>query len=144
LLAWRAMKLHRLAALTLAAMLAAGCASAPPRPVRSEFEDIPVPKGLTYQPGRSTVIESPTVKAARLVYRGRIEPESLGVALRTTLEANGWRHVSTSSTGEHGITQFYEKSGNSLQVLVWEGLWYTYVELTATRAVAQPAVSPTR
>lgn len=139
-----AVRLHRLAALALVVMLAASCASAPPRPVRSEFEDIPVPKGLTYQPGRSVVIESPAVKAARLVYRGRIEPASLGVALRTTLEANGWRHISTSSTGEHGTSQFYEKGGNSLQVLVWEGLWYTYVELTATRAVAQPSTSPTR
>lgn len=139
------MRIHRFAALALAITLAAGCASAPPRPVRSEFEDIPVPKGLSYQPDKSVVIESPTVKAARLVYRGRIEPESLGVALRTTLEANGWRHVSTSSTGQHGTTQVYQKNGNSLQVLVWEGLWYTYVELNASRAVqAQPGLSPTR
>jgi hypothetical protein len=116
----------------------AACASAPPRAVRSEFEDIPVPKGLTYQPNRSTVIESPMVKAARLVYRGRVEPESLSVAMRTTLEANGWRNVSSTTTAGTGMTQVYEKGGNSLQVQIWEGIIYTYVELTASRALQPP------
>lgn len=119
-------------------LMTTACASAPPRPVHTEFEDIPVPKGLTYQPDRSTVIESPVVKAARLVYRGRVEPESLAVAMRTTLEANGWRNVSSTATAAHGHTQVYEKGGNSLQVQLWEGLIYTYVELTASRALQAP------
>lgn len=126
--------LHRLSAVAMIALLLAACASAPPRPVRSEFEDIPVPKGLTYEPDRSTIIESPQVKAARLVYRGRIEIESLAAAMRATLEGNGWRNVSSTTTARHGTTQVYEKAGNSVQVLLWEGFWYTYVELTASRA----------
>lgn len=130
--------LRRLALALLVVALTAACASAPPRPVRSEFEDIPVPKGLTYLAGKSTIIESPSVKAARLIYRGRIEIESLAVAMRTTLEANGWRHVSSTTTSAHGTTQVYEKAGNSLQVLIWEGIWYTYVELTASRALQPP------
>src|SRR5262249_37425361 len=76
---------------------------------RSEFEDIPVPNGLTYQPSESTIIESPAVKAARLVYRGRIEVASLSDAMRATLEANGWRYVSSVSAGDD-IIQVYEKS----------------------------------
>jgi hypothetical protein len=122
----------------IAMLIVTACASNPPRPLHSEFEDIPVPKGLVYQPDRSTVIESPVVKAARLVYRGRVEPESLALAMRQTLEANGWRSVSSTSTAKHGTTQVYEKGGNSLQVQLWEGLIYTYVELTASRAL-QPA-----
>ena len=125
----------------IALVFAAGCASAPSRPLRAEFEDIPVPKGLAYIADKSTVIESPSVKAARLVYRGRLEPESLAVAMRTTLEANGWRNVSSTTTASHGVTQVYEKNGNSLQVLVWEQLWFTYLELTASRAL-QPALQP--
>ena len=121
----------------LVVVFVAGCASAPSRPVRSEFEDIPVPKGLSYQPDKSTIIESPTVKAARLVYRGRLEAESLGLALRTTLEANGWRHVSSTAVASHGMTQVYEKSGSSLEVRVLDGWWFTYVELTASRAQQQ-------
>ena len=111
-----------------------GCTTAAPRAPRSEFEDIPVPKGLTYRPDKSTVIESPSVKAARLVYRGRLEPESLGQAMRATLETNGWRHVSTTSASGRGTTQVYEKGSNALQVQIYEGWWYTYVELQASRA----------
>jgi hypothetical protein len=121
---------------------AAGCASAPPKQVRSEFEDIPVPKGLSYQADKSTIIESPTVKAARLVYRGRLEVDSLSAAMRTTLEANGWRNVSSTAISDHGVTQIYEKAGSSLEVRLVDGWWYTHVELTASRAL-QHAVTTT-
>jgi hypothetical protein len=113
----------------------AGCASTPTRAARSEFEDIPVPRGLSLLDSRTTVIESPSVKAARVVYRGRIEVVSLGSAMRSTLESGGWRHVSSATAGDHGTTQVYEKGGNSLQVRLWEGWWFTYVELTASRAL---------
>ena len=121
---------------------AAGCASTPPKQVRSEFEDIPVPKGLSYQADKSTIIESPTVKAARLVYRGRLEVDSLSAAMRTTLEANGWRNVSSTAISDHGVTQIYEKAGSSLEVRLVDGWWYTHVELTASRAL-QHAVTTT-
>jgi len=111
------------------------CASSPPRPQRSEFEDIPVPKGLSLDLNKSTIIESPAVKAARLFYKGRLEPDSLGLAFRTTLEANGWRHLSSTTSADKGITQVYEKAGNSLQVLIYEGIYYTWVEVSATRVV---------
>lgn len=132
------MRTRPIVSLVLAAVLLAGCVTTPTRPIRTEFEDIPVPKGLTYLENRSTVIESPNVKAARMLYRGRIEIGSLGVAMRTTLEANGWRHVSTASTDGGGTTQVFEKAGNSLQVRLWEGWWFTYVELTASRALVAP------
>jgi hypothetical protein len=119
----------------LVASLAAACATGQSKVSRTEFEDIPVPRGLSFVENRATVIESPSVKAARLYYRGRIELNSLGVAMRTTLEANGWRSVSNTTNGTHGITQVFEKNANSLQVRLWEGWWYTYVELTASRAL---------
>jgi hypothetical protein len=103
--------------------------------MRSDFEDIPVPKGLAYRAAESTVIESPGIKAGRHVYRGRIEPESLATAVRTTLESNGWRHVSSTSTAKLGTLQVFEKAGDSLQVQIWEGLWYTYAEYTTGRVL---------
>ena len=136
------MSIQRTLAAFLVLALTAGCATTSNRAARSEFEDIPVPKGLTYQPSRSTIIESPTVKAARLVYRGRLEVESLSVAMRTTLEANGWRHVSSTAVSDHGVTQIYEKAGSSLEVRLVDGWWYTFVELTASRAL-QHAVTTT-
>jgi hypothetical protein len=123
---------ERLVAFTFVAVFLAGCASAPR--VRSEFGDIPVPRGLIYQPDKSTVIESPTVKAARLVYRGRLEPKSLVVALRSMLEANGWAHVSTTA-GPSGTIQAYEKGEALLQVRIWEGWWFTFLELTGSRVL---------
>jgi hypothetical protein len=113
------------------------CASSPPRAQRSEFADVPVPKGLVLDWSRSTVIESPTIKAARLFYRGRLDPASLAVAFRTTLEANGWRHLSSTTAAGKGTTQVYEKAGSSLQVLIYEGWYYTWTELSATRIIGR-------
>src|SRR2546421_3339419 len=129
------MKTARLGAALLVLTLLAGCASLTSKPAKIEFEDIPIPRGLTFQSDRSTIIESPTVKAARLVYRGRLELQSLAVAWRTTLEANRWRHISSTSVQEYGITQVYEKAGTSLAVRLWEGWIFTYAELTVGRAV---------
>lgn len=125
---------HLTTALAVCLLLTA-CASNPPRPVRSEFEDIPVPKGLSYDADASAVIETANVKAGRHVYRGRIEVESLATAIRSTLEANGWRHVSSTKSSQPGTIQVYEKDGDSLQVRLWEGLWYTYAEYTTGRVV---------
>ena len=125
----------------LLTVVIAGCATFAPKTARSEFEDIPVPKGLSYIESESTIIESPNVKAAKLVYRGRVEPVSLGNAMRATLETNGWRHVSTAMAGEKGTTQVYEKPGNALQVRVWEGWYYTYIEVTASRTLTSATTS---
>jgi hypothetical protein len=132
------MTFTRIVAVAATAFVLAACASTPPRPVKSQFEDIPVAKGMSYQSGESMAIETPTVQAAREVYRGRIELESLATATRATLEANGWRHISTTKTAQHGINQIYEKQGTSLQVLLWEGLIYTYAEYTTARVLQAP------
>ena len=115
------------------------CASSSPKSQRTEFEDIPVPKGLTVDMDKSTIIESPAVKAARIFYKGRLEPESLGTAFRTTLEANGWRHLSSTTASGKGTTQLYDKGGNSLQILIYEGFYYTWVEMSATKYVGGSA-----
>jgi len=132
------MTLRKLSTVLAVSLLLTACASNPPRPVRSEFEDIPVPKGLAYQQDESTVIETPNVKAGRHIYRGRLELDSLTTAIRSTLEANGWRHVSSTKSSQHGTTQVYEKDGDSLQVQLWEGLWFTYAEYTTGRVLKRP------
>jgi hypothetical protein len=100
---------------------------------RRQFDDIDLPSGMVYRPGDSMVIESPTVKAAQLVYRGRLEPITLGDAMRTRLEASGWRQVSRTSTATDGTRQVYEKDGSALDVHIYEGLWYTYLALSASQ-----------
>jgi hypothetical protein len=127
--------MRRFVVLSVAVLALTACASTPPKVQRSEFEDIPVPKGLAYQQDESTIIETPNVKAGRHVYRGRLELDSLTTAIRSTLEANGWRHVSSTKSSQHGTTQVYEKEGDSLQVQLWEGFWFTYAEYTTGRVL---------
>src|SRR2546426_10021376 len=93
-------------------LLATACATTR---LRSGFDDVPLPRGLAYQPQRSVVIESPSVKAAKLVYRGRLEPESLGLPMRTLLESNGWRHVSTTTVAKDGTRQGFDKGGDGVE-----------------------------
>ena len=115
-------------------LLATACTTTTTTAARRQFDDISVPSGLVYQPGDSIVIEAPTVKAAQLVYRGRLEPMTLSDAMRTQLEASGWRQVSRTSSKD-GARQVYEKDGAALDVHVYEGLWYTYLELSASQVL---------
>ena len=118
-------------------LLLAGCASAPPRPIRSEFDDIQIPRGLKFHVDESTIIESPTVKAGRLIYTGLIEGTSLAQAFRGSLEGSGWRFISTNIIAGKGILQTYEKDGNSLQLHIEDRWWWTTrVEMTVTKTVS--------
>ena len=117
-------------------LFATGCATT--QPVRRHFDDIDLPSGLVYQPNDSIVIESPTIKAAQLVYRGRVEPITLGDSMRTRLEASGWRQISRTSSSADGTRQVYEKDGSALDVHIYDGLWYTYMALS-TSQIRSPA-----
>ena len=139
--------MSRLLVLCLIALTVTSCAAssgAPRAPQRSEFEDVPVPAGLTLDSSRTTIIESPTVKAARLFYKSRVKPENLAVAYRTSLEANGWRHVSSTTSANNGTVQVYEKPDSSLQVMIYESWYYTWSEVSATRIVGRPTAPPSR
>ena len=118
-------------------LFAAGCTTTTTA-ARRHFDDITLPSGMAYQADDSVVIESPNLKAAHLVYRGRLEPVTLSDAMRTRLEAGGWRQVSRTSTIKDGVRQVYEKDGNAMELHISEGLWYTYLVINASE-VLQPA-----
>jgi hypothetical protein len=102
--------------------------------------DIPLPGGLEYIADQSAVIESETVRAARLMYTSKFEPGSLVLSIQEGLTGAGWRLVRTSSFPNLGTIQIYEKGEASLQVRIWEGGAFkgaTYVELSGTRATAR-------
>ena len=123
------------------ALLAGACSSTKGiPPVRSEFMDIPLPAGLEYIADQSAIIESETVRAARLMYSSKFEPGSLVLSIQEGLGGAGWRLVRTSSFPNLGTIQIYEKGDASLQVRIWEGGAFkgsTYVELSGTRATAR-------
>jgi hypothetical protein len=109
-------------------------------PIRSEFMDIPLPGGLEYIADQSAVIESETVRAARLVYSSKFELGSLVLSLQEGLLGSGWRLIRSTSFPTQGAIQLYEKGDASLQVRIWEGGTFkgsTYVELSGTRATAR-------
>jgi hypothetical protein len=139
------MRTHQRATLALLVSLAAGCATAPAP--RADFGDVPVPPGLVHQAGRSTTIESPNVKAARHVYRTRLEPDSLAALIRASLEGSGWRQMSGTSAAANGAIQLYQKGNDTLHVRVWEGglfNWYTYVEYAAARVAPSGLATATK
>jgi hypothetical protein len=125
-------------AVMLALLLSACSATKGVPPIRSEFMDIPLPGGLTYVADQSAVIESETVRAARLVYSSTYETGSLVLSLQEGLLGSGWRLIRSTSFPGQGAMQLYEKGEASLQVRVWEGGAFngsTYVELSGTRSL---------
>ena len=121
----------------IAVLLLSTAACATTTAPRPQFPDITLPTGLTYQPDRSVVIESPSVKAAQLVYRGRLEPQSLGDAMRARLESSGWRPLSRTSAAADGTRQVYEKEGHALEIHIYEGWWFTYLTVSAAETLQQ-------
>ena len=63
------------------------------------------------------------------------------MAYRASLEANGWRHVSSTTSASQGTTQVYEKPNSSLQVMIYEGWYYTWTEVSATRILGRAPAS---
>jgi hypothetical protein len=129
----------QMAAIAVLGLLAAACATTTTAP-RRQFDDIPLPTGLTYQPDRSVMIESTAARAGQLVYRGRLEPDSLSDVMRADLESNGWQAVSRSSTPED-TWLIYVKEGRAVEVHIYEKLWYTYLTLSASEVVP-PTTAP--
>jgi hypothetical protein len=133
-------KMLAIVAVAFAFLLGACASTKGIPPVRSEFMDIPLPEGLVYIADQSAVIESETVRAARLLYSSKFEPGSLVLSIQEGLAGAGWRLVRTSSFPNLGTVQIYEKGDASLQVRIWEGGAFkgsTYVELSGTRATAR-------
>jgi hypothetical protein len=130
------MRAHRLILLALVLILSACSTTNSVPPLKSEFMDIPLPEGLAFIPDESVVIESETVRAARLVYVSEFEPGSLVVSIQSGLQQNGWRLLRSTSFPRQGTMQIYEKAAASLQVRIWEGGTFnskTYVELSGSR-----------
>ena len=83
-------------AVTLALVLSACSSTKGVPPIRSEFMDIPLPGGLEYIADQSAVIESETVRAARLMYSSKFELGSLVLSIQEGLLGGGWRLVRTT------------------------------------------------
>jgi len=92
-----------------------------------------VPKGLAYVEGDSTIIESPSVKAASSSIAAASSRWSLGNAMRSTLESERWRHISTAMAADKATTQVHDKPGMPA-VRVWR-VGTHLRELTTSRSL---------
>jgi PBP1b-binding outer membrane lipoprotein LpoB len=63
------------------------------------FPDIPVPKELTLQRGKSFIYETPNVKAGVLVLSGNVDIDSLENYFKVNMVKNGWRFVNSYKYG---------------------------------------------
>jgi hypothetical protein len=123
------------------ALLTVSCAAAPSTQIQSQFPDLPLPRAIAYQAGRSLIVDSPNAKAAHLVFRGRVEAESLALGMRASLEAQGWRHVSSSSDRGR-VVQVYDRGGQTVQLEITEGLWFTYLAVDVSEPQPGPPLAP--
>src|SRR2546425_12053298 len=99
------MRAQRFLLVSLVVFDATACVTTQSRPLRSEFEDIPVPKGLAYVDSQSVIIESPPVKPRGRIYAGRSGGGTLPVALRTRRRRTGWRPSRNTPPRTQGPTK---------------------------------------
>ena len=94
------------------------------------FPDIPVPKELTFQRGKSFIYETPNVKAGVLVLSGNVDVGSLENYFKINMVKNGWRFVNSYKYGNM-ILNFVKEDRTSniratreaftTQVEIWVG-----------------------
>jgi len=94
------------------------------------FPDIPVPKELTFQRGKSFIYETPNVKAGVLVLSGNVNVGDLETYFRINMVKNGWRFVNSYKYGNTILNFVKEDRTSSIkatretfttQVEIWVG-----------------------
>ncbi len=64
------------------------------------FPDIPVPKELSFQRGKSFIYETPNVKAGVLVLTGNVDVGDLENYFKINMVRNGWRFLNSYKYGD--------------------------------------------
>jgi len=94
------------------------------------FPDIPVPKELIFQRGKSFTYETPNVKAGVLVLSGNLDVDSLENYFKINMVKNGWRFVNSYKYGTTILNFIKEDRASSIratretfttQVEIWVG-----------------------
>ncbi|MBI2369640.1 MAG: hypothetical protein HYV08_05265 [Deltaproteobacteria bacterium] len=98
----------------------------------AEFPDIPVTQDFTLVEDRTLVIESPSVKAGRIVYRAQVKEAGLVSYFREAMLRQGWRLVSATRMGNEGTTLAYQQEDKSAVLRIREGWLSSTVEIVVT------------
>ncbi|MGD0663697.1 MAG: hypothetical protein ABSD38_37140 [Syntrophorhabdales bacterium] len=80
------------------------------------FPDIPVPKELIFQRGKSFTYETPNVKAGVLVLSGNLDVDSLENYFKINMVKNGWRFVNSYKYGTTILNFIKEDRASNIRV----------------------------
>ena len=94
------------------------------------FEDVLIPHELKLEPDKSFIYETPSLKAGRLVFSGRVQVPSLLNFFTNNMEKDGWKLVNKfglkdvvlnfSKPNKNCTVNIYDKPINTI-VEVWVG-----------------------
>ncbi len=91
------------------------------------FEDILIPYGLKLDMDKSFIYETPSFKAGKLVFSGRLEPQSLASFFTANMERDGWKLI--NKFGFKDVVLNFSKSKKTCTVNIFDRPIYTLVEV---------------
>ena len=91
------------------------------------FEDVLIPHGLKLQMDQSFIYETPSLKAGKLVFSGRVEPQSLASFFTNNMERDGWKLV--NKFGFKNLVLNFSKPDKTCMVNIYDRPVKTIVEI---------------
>jgi hypothetical protein len=109
------------------------------------FDDIELPRGLTYQPKPSTILDSEQHAYGEIHFKGRLQGLALADFLSNHMPQRGWRTMSRVHLEHHIL--FFEKESRLCVATIDEGPITTHLVLlvvprSTPRAAATLAPTP--
>ena len=91
------------------------------------FEDVLIPQGLKPQMDKSFIYETPSFKAGKLVFSGRVEAQSLANFFTNNMERDGWKLV--NKFGFKNLVLNFSKPDKTCMVNIYDRPIKTIVEV---------------
>ncbi|MFH1623896.1 MAG: hypothetical protein ABID54_01920 [Pseudomonadota bacterium] len=98
-----------------------------PLPIYYDFEDISVPPELKLDRERSFIYETPTVKAGILVFKGRVDVDSLVSFFKENMVKDNWNFI--NSFKYKGYILNFQKEDRSCLITLYDKMFNTIVEM---------------
>lgn len=105
------------------------------------FDDIELPRGLTYQPKPSTIMDSNQHAYGEIHFKGRLQGLALADFLTNHMPRHGWRQLSRVHLEHHIL--FFEKESRLCVATIKEGPIYTQLVLLVVPKSSPPAAAQT-
>ncbi len=101
--------------------------SYPITPLFYDFEDIPIPQEMDIINSESRVFHMGQFKAGVLVFKGRVEPNSLVDFFQVAMTKEKWQFKSGFRYNKSVL--IFEKPPKNCVIIIYPKLFYTYLEI---------------